>query len=64
MAYTWKHFDWYSLNRRNPLTWHFDMPLWPFLRSIQPPQPPKMGGPEAIHLVVAASHLGKRLATS
>jgi len=62
MAYTWLHYDWYQMNKRNPLTWHFEMPLWPFLQAIQPPQPPKLSGSDAVDLIVLASSIGKRLA--
>ena len=63
MAGTWHYFNWDSLDRSNPLTWHFDFPLWPFLLSIQPPQPAKISGPDAVDLIVQAIRLGRILAS-
>lgn len=57
---TGKYYNCMRLNGRNPLTWHIRQPLWPFLRSIQPPEPPKISGNDAVELVVDVMNWAKR----
>lgn len=53
---TWKHFKRESLNQENPLYWFCEEPIWPFLRDLQPPQPPKFSGVGTLEFLIDVSN--------
>ena len=57
---TGKYYNWMRLDDRNPLKWHIRAPLWPFLRSIQPPEPPKISGFYAVELISDVMNWAKK----
>jgi len=62
MAGTWRYFDPRAMNSAHRVNWFVEGPLWPFLRSIQSDQPPKIAGDDALPAVIDAYRLGKRIA--